>query len=332
MKKYLWLLAIASLCSAGFVLALGYSGGVKPTVVTETPAFASYFEPSSLDKLAKSKGVVVSQFNMNFAEEEYIDLRAGGVKRTMDDAMLNLQFKIVNYDKAVLQAAANEIHAYMIEKFTAEGFVVKDYDTTFKTNKKFGKLKLTESANGNAPDKDIAVGSRPGFNDIASAKFISFSANSMPSFDITGMKGASALMIGMDSKADVVNAGFSVHFIEWEGSTGGVAWSQKGAEPGGLVDKVEASFKPQIFFGTAGLMAFPHEKMGHVVMINHKPFGYTFGREFVTEIKEGANKSVIENATYKTYEITIDNEKFKAAVVELGKSYVDNMVLAMKNK
>ncbi len=310
-------IAIGILLNTNTFAQGGYSGGVKPSTISQTPSFADYFQATSVDKLSKTKSFVVSQFNLNIAEEEYIDLRSGGVKGNIDNAMLNLQFKLINLDKTAIQSATNELYNYLIEKLKSEGFTVKEYEKV-KTHKSFQKLTINESFNGSYVS-GIEAGSRPGFNDIASAKFVGFSANSMPSITIAGMKGAKLVTIGSDLEADVLNFGASVHFIEWQGKTMNTG-------------KVEAEYKAQVFFGTSNMTIFPYKKIGFVTMIDQKPYGYTFGKEFVTEIKEGANQAVINNAKYKTYEVTIDNAKFKAVLLELGKSYIDNMVNGLNQK
>jgi hypothetical protein len=317
MKNHLVFIAFLGLLAFGDAYSQGgYSGGAKPALVNQTPAFDDYFVASSVDKLSKGKGMVVSQFNMNIAEEEYINLRAGGVKATIDDGIINLQFKLMNLDKKMAQAAIDELYAYLNEKLKTEGFAVKDYEP-LKSSKYFKKLTVTEPLNG-AYTTGIDPGSRPGFMDNGSAKFIGFSANNMPSINIQGMKGAKLLYIGKDMEADVLGFGLSVHFLEWEGSTNSFG-------------KATASYKPQLFFGSSSVTVFPYQSMGYVTMLNQKA-SYTFGKEFVTETKEGADQSVLNNAKFKTYEITIDNEKFKAALIELGKSYIDNLVVGLKPK
>lgn len=291
------------------------TGSVKPTVVSTTPAFDEHFKTTSVNKISKSKNVVVGQFNLNIAEEEYIDVRSGGTKKTMDDAMINLQFKIVNLDKQMVQNTTNELHNYLLEKLKSSGFNIVSYDK-FKGSEHFEKLSKSDPLNGNTTN-DIKPEGRPGFLlDLSRNKFIGFSANNMSSFDMMGMKSMKLGKITKELDADVLGFGVSVHFIEW-------ASIEK-------MKKISVEHKPQLFFEGANIQMSIYP--GYVALVDEKPFGYSFGKEFVKEIKDSGNNSVINNATYKLMEVTVDNDKLKEALLELGKSYIDNMVSGLVKK
>lgn len=130
------------------------------------------------------------------------------------------------------------------------------------------------------------------------------------------MKGMKLIKAGKNIDANLLSFGMIVHFMEWEGYAN-------------RFGKAEVTHqKPQLFFQMAGLGLLIQP--GYIASAGQKEtYGYTFDEEFVTSIKEGADQSVINNAKFKTIEYTIDNEKFKAAFLKLGKSYIDNMILGL---
>ncbi len=315
MKRYLITLAVVGVFSATIAFAQGgYSGGVKP-IVNKSPKAEEHISVMEAKRFnsSKTKNLVISQFNVNFMDEDNISIRSGGTKASVNDAQINLAFKVVNFDKNMLQAATDELYDYLVEKFTAAGYTFLPYEK-LKADENYAKLEITPALNGGKTTCTMSE-ARPGyFYNMPAA--LGFSAKKNPTINVFGMKGMKLIKAGKNLDANILSFGMLVHFLEWEGSAN-------------KFGKAEVTLKkPQLFFQmtSLGLLVQP----GYVAMANQKDaYGYTFDEEFVTSINEGANQSVINNAIFKTTEYTIDNDKFKAAFLKLGKSYIDNMLLEM---
>lgn len=298
---------------------------IKPTIVSKNPAFEEYLNAKDIKKISKTKKIVVAQFNLNLAIEEKASITGGGTKKYDSDASVGLNFALVNLDKKIIQDATNELHQYLIDQLKAAGFDVISYEK-FKAEKNFEDLSRNEPLNGNSIDVIPAMTALPGYPvDRSRSKFIGFSANNMPSFDMLGIKYMKFVKLAKNIDADVLGFGLSLHFLEF------IAKANKiGGNTMAEVSEVKINLytqNPQLY-----ILANP----GYIAQVtgntNKYGLGYSFGKEFITEIKTGDNQSWKENSISKENKVYIDNEKLKAVLIELVKSYIDNMVSGLTTK
>lgn len=149
MKKHLIAFALVGLFSTTNTFAQGgTSGGVKP-VVNKSPKAEEHIAVLEAKRFnsSKTKNLIISQFNVSFMDEDNISLRSGGAKANINDAQINLAYKIVNFDKTMLQAATDELYDYLVEKFTAAGYTFLPYEK-LKADENYAKLEITPALNG----------------------------------------------------------------------------------------------------------------------------------------------------------------------------------------
>lgn len=313
MKKHV-ILAMAVwffVLAQSFAQIGGYAGTVKPVILSSKPVFEEQFKATDLKNIAKVKSLLFTGFHVAIAEEVNISLRSGGTKATINDAGVNLTFKLKNLDRAMIQSATDELSIYLVEKLKSSGYEFKSYEDYSAIMNKFGIAKL-EASNGIPLPKELLI---PG---ASGPSYLWFSANNMPHYLIS-MKAVKALgQVDKEIDNDAsVGLGLTLDFLEYE------YYAKLG--------KVEVSHKPQQYFKSSQLtFSIYPAKLAYIAQ--KELYGYSFGREFIQEIKEGAEQSVIQNVTWKTYEVFIDNEKFKANFLELGKSYIDVMVDNLNQK
>lgn len=286
-------------------------GEIKPKVVSEKPAPTEYFfsnKATKPDKFDREAPIVITQFNVSIPQDQEFYARTGGIKRESSDAQVLLKFHISNLDTARFQKATDELANYLKEKLVAQGFKVGTY-ADFSSGKKYSSMELKPAPKGKMPEL-FGVGQTVPGEFKEAKKAVMYSAYEQPLYAQQSMKVG---YIALEKKINLLTFGWVLNFMELK--------SQSGSGPNG--SSVTVSFGEQLY-GDPWIVATSHNMKGSIWIqpnTTDRPkdaiYGYSFGRSFATKIDK------------ETGDVEIDNDKFIAAYLELGKSHIDNMTALM---
>lgn len=313
MKKQMLFLALALLSESSLIAQNmnNMESAIKPRIVTEKPAPADFFfsnKATKPDKVDREAPVVITQFNVSIPQDQEFYARTGGIKRDASDAQVLLKFHISNLDNSRFQKATDELADYLKERLLAQGFKTGAY-TDFSSGKKYASLELKPSPKGGVPEL-FGIGSTVPGEFKAAPKAVMFTAYDQQLYPQQSMKIA---YIALEKKINILTFGWVLNFMVFDTKTGS---SSDGKS-------VEVSFSEQLYGDPFIIMSCYNMKGSIWIQPNttERPkdaiYGYSYGRSFATKIDK------------QTGDVEVDNDKFIAAYLELGKSYIDNMTALM---
>jgi len=92
-----------------------HSQTIKPEIISGKPDFKLFFKTADLKNISKVKSILCTGLNIGITQELVINRSSGGIgsgaKPTINDAGLNLTFKLMNLDKMMVQSATDELWA-----------------------------------------------------------------------------------------------------------------------------------------------------------------------------------------------------------------------------
>lgn len=286
-------------------------GATKPNIVTVKPNPEEYFWSNPAFKPAKfpkELPIVLTQFNVSIPQDQKLFARTGSGKMTDEDASVFLQFRIANLDKPRFQKATDEMATYLLDELKSKGYTIGAY-SDFSSGTKYPDMTKNPAPKGEKPDLFGPGFTVPG-QCFSSKDGIMFSAFDQPIYPQQAMK---AGYIQIEKKISLMYFGMVLNFLETESDikqttrTNSISIAVKGqlySTVGGVGLSIGGPM------GTGGFVLGPKYEKG-------KENLYSYGREFTTSINK------------ETGDIMIDNDKFIAAYMELGKSYIDNMLEVM---
>jgi hypothetical protein len=282
-------------------------GAIRPNIVSEKPNATEYFlnNPATKpDKVSKDHPIVLTQFNVTIPQDQKFYARTGSGKVSSEDAQLLLKFHLANLDKARFQKATDELATYLLDQLKSKGYKTGSY-TDFSSASKYSGIDIKPAPKGEKPELYGPGFTVPGEFKLAS-EAIMFSAFEQPLYPQQAMK-VGYIMI--EKKINVLNFGLILNFIEIESDIKNTM----------TTNSISMNFKGQIYGNP--YLGIQSPNMGSITiqpkLDKGKEYSYSFGREFTTSINK-------ENG-----DVIIDNDKFIAAYLELGKSYIDNMLEVM---
>lgn len=311
MKKH-FQFALFTLYFGGTLFAQKMDGEIKPKLVTTKPAPTDFFftnKATKPDKLDREAPVVITQFNVTLPQDQEFYARTGSGKLdNSTDAQVLLRFHISNLDKAKFQKATDELADYLKERLQAQGFKVGAY-TDFSSGKKYSSMELKPAPKGEIPEL-FGIGlTIPGEFKLAK-KAVMYSAYEQPLYASQSMKVG---YIAMEKKINLLTFGWVLNFMEFE--------TNSKITPNN--SSISMSFSEQLY-GDPWIVCSSHNMKGSIWIqpnsndrAKDATFGYTYGRKFANKIDKESG------------DVEIDNDKFIAAYLELGKSHIDNMTSLM---
>jgi hypothetical protein len=170
-------------------------------------------------------------------------------------------------------------------------------------------MELKPAPKGEMPDLFGPGSTIPGEFKLAK-KAVMYSAYEQPLYAAQSMKVG---YIAMEKKINILTFGWVLNFMEFGVNSRNTTNSSS----------ISMSFGEQLY-GDPWIVCSSHNMKGSIWIqpnsterAKDATFGYTYGREFATKIDK------------ETGDVEIDNDKFIAAYLELGKSYIDNMTSLM---
>lgn len=288
------------------------TGEIKPIIVQDKPIASEYFfsNPATKpDKVSKEHPIVLTQFNVSIPQDQEHYARSGSGKVSSDDAQLLLKFHLANLDKPRFQKATDELATYLLDQLKNKGYKIGAY-IDFSSGSKYPGIEIKPAPKGEKPDLYGPAFTVPGETKHAQ-NAIMFSAFEQPLYPMQSMKVGYVMM---EKKINILTFGLVLHFMEFESKVG---YGKN--NHGQNTTSVTISFDDQLYGNPGFTIQSP--SMGSISLQpkldKGKENGYSFGRDFKTSINK-------ENG-----DVMIDNDKFIAAYLELGKSYIDNMVEVM---
>lgn len=310
--RYHFLCALAALSMSNAIFAQSMDGELKPKLVTTKPSPTDFFfsnKATKPDKLDREAPIVITQFNVTIPQDQEFYARTGSGKvDNSTDAQLLLRFHISNLDKVKFQKATDELADFLKERLLAQGFKIGNY-TNFSSGKKYSSMELKPSPKGEKPDL-FGVGTTiPGEFKLAK-NAIMFSAYEQPLYAAQSMKVG---YIAFEKKINPLTFGLVLNFMEFETNSKITHNS----------NSISMAFNAQLY-GDPWIILLGHNMKGSIWIqpnttdrAKDAVYGYTYGRGFATKIDK------------ETGDVEVDNDKFIAAYLELGKSYIDNMTALM---
>jgi len=301
-------LALLALFINGALFAQQMDGELKPKRVTTKPAPSEFFIVNKATKpVDRELPVVITQFNVTLPQDQEFYARTGNDRDRTDDAQVLLRFHISNLDKAKFQQATDQLAEYLKERLKAQGFKIGNY-TDFSSGKKYEGIELKPSPKGGIPDLYGPGFTVPGEFKLAK-KAIMFTAYEQPLYPAQSMKVG---YISIEKKINLLTFGWVLNFMEFETN------SSAKSDAYTTTKSLSVSFNEQLYGDPWIILMSPNLSSMWVtpnVADREKDatYGYTYGREFATKIDK------------ETGDVEVDNEKFIAAYLELGKSLIDNM-------
>ncbi len=304
--KHPFQLTLLALFISGALFAQKMDGEIKPKLVSTKPAPTEFFflnKATKPDKVDRELPVVITQFNVTLPQDQEFYARTGGRTSSSDDAKLLLRFHISNLDKAKFQKATDELADYLKERLKAQGFKIGNY-TDFSSGKKYGDIELKPSPKGSIPDLYGPAFTVPGEFKLA-PKAVMFTAYEQPLYPAQSMKVG---YIAIEKKINMLTFGWVLNFLEVETNS----------KITSTTNSITMSVNPQLYGDPWIILMSPNLSSMWIQpntadRATDATYGYTFGREFATKIDK------------ETGDVEVDNDKFIAAYLELGKSLIDNM-------
>jgi len=303
---------LVMLCFISTAVSQNMEGELKQKIVSSKPAPSEFFfvnKATKPDKVDRAAPVVITQFNVTLPQDQEFYARSGSGKLNSSDAQLLLRFRISNLDKAKFQQATNQLADYLKERLKAQGFTIGNY-TDFSSGKKYSDIELKPSPKGEIPELYGAAMTVPGeFKEAKKA--IMFTAYEQPMYPTQSMKVG---YVTMEKKINVLTFGWVLNFMEFDTKS---SETSSGSS-------VSTSFNAQLYGDPWIIMSSPNLSAMWIqpnTADRERPalYGYSYGREFATKVDK------------ETGNVEVDNDKFIAAYLELGKSYIDNMTDLMAN-
>ncbi len=310
--KHHFILSLFALFVCSTVFAQKMDGELKPKRVTTKPAPSEFFFSNKAlkpDKIDREAPVVITQFNVTLPQDQEFYARTGSGKLdNSTDAQVLLRFHLSNIDKAKFQKATDELADYLKANLQAAGFKIGNY-SDFSSGKKYSGIDLKPAPKGEIPDLFGPAFTVPGEFKLAK-KAVMYSAYEQPLYAAQSMKVG---YIAVEKKINLLTFGWVLNFMEFETKSNITNSS----------NSISMSYNAQLYGDPWLSLMSPNLKGSIGIQPNSTDrakdatYGYTYGREFAIKIDK------------ETGDVEIDNDKFIAAYLELGKSYIDNITALM---
>ncbi len=309
--KHFFQISLTALFISSTLFAQKMDGEIKPKVVATKPAATEFFflnKATKPQKVDRDAPVVITQFNVTIPQDQEFFARTGtGKFDNSTDASILAHYHIINLDKVKFQKATNDLADYLKERLQAQGFKIGTYED-FSSGKKYAGMDLKPSPKGEITESFGPAFTIPGEFKLAK-KAIMFTAYEQPLYAAQSMKVG---YIAIEKKINLLTFGWVLNFLE-------IATNSKITQN---TNSIKMAFNGQLYGDPAIILTSPNlSSMWIQPNVADRPkdatYGYSYGREFVSKMNK------------ETGDVEVDNDKFIAAYLELGKSYIDNMTELM---